>query len=520
MSMYKTILSNLYLRKAVHPVFCFACLLIILCLNGCNKPSSSTTGSLTGTVTLLNDSGEPTNEPVDYSEITVALYELAKLDTTLVRINRESPNIGIKINQDTEFDHRLQNPVAITQTDGIGRFTFSKINTGRYNLIYYKEGWGIRYIYNITVEQGENTLYGRKTTRKDRSDTPNPKQNESLVLYPQTVLPQTVSDEFICKEDHTYYSSNDVLFLDNLYIEAGANILMGAGCKISVVGTLQTSSSGQRWKIASINGYLGTALTTVNSNERFARFSLLQGSESQIQNGVIKNMQDGLVINGSNCRIDNMLFRDCGTAVLLLGNDLTYINNIIQNCDDRAHYMMGSATIQRNIILNNYDAFVLQDDVFDFNNNCLLDNWVGIRPIYGTTHIHHNAFDRNTYAISTMASDPLIEYNNFYGSTRYCIQTQANYVQAYFDYSNPILHFNNFYAQRQIAISLQPDSHPGYYASNTVGVLNDIDATNNYWKTANVSEVLFDTEDSDKVQYSIIYNPKRASPVSGAGIQN
>jgi len=410
-------------------------LLIMLLLSGCGGTSSKT-GSLTGSITLVNDSGDPSHDPVDYSGIKVAVYESAVLDTVIVRINREYPTIGLLANQETEFDHRLQKPVASTQTNGVGKFTFPKLKVGRYNLIYYKEGWGLRYVFNVDVDKGENSV-----------TTGNSKPSDSLILYPQYNLPSTILDAFICKENHTYTAAEDVLFLNNLTIESGANILLDRGRKLSVSGSLYTAATGPKWRITSLSGFIG-------------------------------------------------------------------------NCDDRANYLVGSATIQGNIIAGNHDAFVLQESSVDFSNNYLIDNWIGIRPVYGNTHIHHNTFHRNKYGISPMASDPLIDYNNFYGSTRYCIQIQGNYVQAYFDYSNPVVNYNNFYAQNQIVLSLQPDSHPGYYASNTPGIQNDIDAKNNYWKAANVPDVLLDSEDTDKVRFKIIYLPKRGVPVSGAGIQN
>jgi hypothetical protein len=46
----------------------------------CNK------GTISGTVMLVNDTDNPSLNPVDYAGVTVALYKIAVLDTTLVRI--------------------------------------------------------------------------------------------------------------------------------------------------------------------------------------------------------------------------------------------------------------------------------------------------------------------------------------------------------------------------------------------------------------------------------------------------
>ena len=78
--------------------------LAIIFLFSCTSGTDVSKGSLTGTVSIEGIS--------DYSNISVSLYDLAYLDTTIVRINNQYPHIGVIINQHTEFDHRLQSPVA------------------------------------------------------------------------------------------------------------------------------------------------------------------------------------------------------------------------------------------------------------------------------------------------------------------------------------------------------------------------------------------------------------------------
>ncbi|MFA5670781.1 MAG: hypothetical protein WC967_16225, partial [Balneolaceae bacterium] len=63
-------------------------LLVVCLLVGCTSDPSPT-ASLTGTISILGTD--------DYSDVTVALYTPAYLDTTLVRINQEYPHIGVII---------------------------------------------------------------------------------------------------------------------------------------------------------------------------------------------------------------------------------------------------------------------------------------------------------------------------------------------------------------------------------------------------------------------------------------
>jgi len=71
--------------------------LFVFILVSCS-PTSTDDKKVTfsGTVTL--------EDTTDYSGVTVFLYKPVELDTALVRINQEYPNIGVHISQETEFD--------------------------------------------------------------------------------------------------------------------------------------------------------------------------------------------------------------------------------------------------------------------------------------------------------------------------------------------------------------------------------------------------------------------------------
>ena len=86
--------------------------ILFFLLLSCSSPTETPKGSLSGTVNLEGLS--------DHSNITVAIYDLAVLDPEIVSINQQYPHIGVIINQHTEFDHRLQEPVKYTETDAEG----------------------------------------------------------------------------------------------------------------------------------------------------------------------------------------------------------------------------------------------------------------------------------------------------------------------------------------------------------------------------------------------------------------
>jgi len=137
-------------------------ILILLFLCCSKQPMSPETGTLTGTVYLEGQT--------DHSGISVALYKLAELDTTILRYNREYPNVGFPISQATEFDHRLGKVVAESKINTDGSFKIenipegspreinnSSISRGGYNFVVQKQGYGWKYIYNIPTNSNSMT---------------------------------------------------------------------------------------------------------------------------------------------------------------------------------------------------------------------------------------------------------------------------------------------------------------------------------------------------------------------------
>lgn len=164
-------------------------ILLILTIFSCDTSTEVSKGSLTGTVSLEGQS--------DFSDITVALYDLAYLDTTIVRINNQYPQIGVHINQHTEFDHRLQSPIKSTETLADGSFELTKISTGTYNLVAQKENFGFKYIYNVTINKGENEISQTRNSVSEKGKEKREKNNSLLT---------SLSGRSDAKSDHLSHS--------------------------------------------------------------------------------------------------------------------------------------------------------------------------------------------------------------------------------------------------------------------------------------------------------------------------
>lgn len=75
-------------------------------LFSCSSPTANNKVTFSGTVTLEDTTDYFPTETSGQAGVTVSLYKPVVLDTALVRINQQYPNIGVQISQETEFDNR------------------------------------------------------------------------------------------------------------------------------------------------------------------------------------------------------------------------------------------------------------------------------------------------------------------------------------------------------------------------------------------------------------------------------
>lgn len=105
-------------------------LFLLTCITCSKSPSENETVVFTGTVTLEGKQ--------DHSGVTVSLYKPVELDTALVRINQQYPQIGVQISQETEFDHREHSPSYSTSTNAL---KIEDVTPGTYNVIAEKDSY-------------------------------------------------------------------------------------------------------------------------------------------------------------------------------------------------------------------------------------------------------------------------------------------------------------------------------------------------------------------------------------------
>jgi len=443
------------------PFFLFPFLFsLFTLLLSCTSPTETPTGSLTGTVNLEDLS--------DHSGITVALYDLAYLDTTIVRINAQYPQIGVKINQHTEFDHRLQSPIKSTITEIDGSFELKKIPTGIYNIVAIKDGWGFKYLYEITIAEGDNELTEltpsviSTNVEKSNSKLENSKSNNSsnfkssilnfklnrdsdLTLYPETHLSGNISDNIVVATDHHLVIDDDTVFVPNtssLTIEPGAVIRINPEKDLTIHGTLTAQGEennmfwvtsndgflqeedvkykveGKKYKDESLNPY-SLSLIPDRSEELLLYNSMELSSFASVSDDLVEWGKwdwgsESLKSTISKCVFQNIVFNNSSCGLYVSGVTNTIVaKQLSRNCGSSSLggivvFNSEDVVISNNILLNNYNGIYSKfcNDVI-INNNYLIYNYQGFLGLTFTGDIYHNDFERNIENDIAMASSTI-----------------------------------------------------------------------------------------------------------------
>lgn len=479
-------------------VFALASLLIYGC--DCTQPQ---TGSVSGKVTLSNESGNPENDPVDFAGVTIALYEPAQLDSTIARINGEHPQIGVIISQETEFDHRESAQVAQTISAADGSYSLPEVEPGTYNLVFLKDGWGFSYQYGIQVVAGE-----------DNSD------NDS-VLYATAAIPATVLEPFTFASDRVYFITESTNFIQGVTLMPRATICIAAGAAVRFHGAVTTpaaTSFNEAWKFVAARDIYSVTANKVAPEDYFGSLMFYQNG-LEISNGIISQINAGVSFQSSFSTISNLLIIDCGSGLIFPQGNADINHVVIANSYDDSSAGIdiqsgtsASSEIRNCIIAYMYDGITLNTLCTYTIDNCYLQgNWHALMARYSGGDITHNAFNANAFDFLQYYVDTptYVSFNNFFHSTQLTAKP----------WRVATLNNNNLYGTGGIFISIWDQA---LYNNTTVG--QNIDATNNYWAVANIDAYILDAADNpqhpgEECPYYVIYNPKRSSPVPTAGIQ-
>lgn len=478
----------------------------------CTKPRL---GTLSGTIQLVNDSGNPANDPIDFSGISISLYEPAVLDTAILRANQTYPGIGFAISQETEFDHREYPASYSATTDEDGGFNIKGIEPGKYNIVLEKPGWGWRYLFDCQIGEGTNSL----------GDMGSIKTSKAIALYPERYISGTCQLPEGLISGHTYIVSSEATITNQLIIHGGAVLLLDQGVNLTAIGGLSfIDVESAPFTRISVNG------TVLNEDTLFGKIQV--HGEADITSLMFDHSISGIQFVSGNVAVSQVRFKNSVSGLTFDNCDEVMFSNsvisdigLLNTSGNNLYTTQGGAdfsscqnvVVENSIFIRNHVGVKVREYcVAEVKNGYFVNNTIGIEGSHNPVNINHNMLQANyTYDIRVYGtSSPLITKNECFSSRG--VNIGLDTLPANLN-CTPAINFNNFQSD-VFAIRIMGNN------------MIDVDATNNYFHTTNLErleEIIWDQNDYDPNDWSnqiigntayLIYIPFSNSSIPDAGI--
>ena len=464
----------------------------ILALYRCSKPSSPSTGSVTGTVTVENQA--------NYEGVTVTLCVPAEIDQELSHIQSLHPVVGFSIGQKTMFDHRLANHMATTETADDGSYTFENVPQGSFVVVAEMEHFGYLVRFDVTVKSGGEAVV------------------PPIDLLEEQELAGNLATNTTLEANRHYVVSSDVTVLPGvtLTIEPGAHIQFDGYYSLLVNGRLVATGTEDQMIVF-------TSRKEAPAPGDWRRIEFNSSSEEAEMRW---------------CKVEYATI-----GIYAKGIPLTLSHNLVRNNEESGVLILSTfdipIKIRNHLLINNDIGMWLENvDNGSIEHNIVWDNnGIGIGCQEGAPSLRNNLSRGNEYGL----------YCVYYSNPDCChaLLTENNWAIACGGWSKPTVHLCNFVNNNSGAIFVFIPPH-GAHAQPTVNFCNfdeqtilihvvggpqaanefDIDATNNYWGGLSVDEIdrlILDKHDvtSDLAPYvgEVIYLPMETAEIDSAGLQ-
>lgn len=477
-------------RYAVAMVTVLASTILALC--HCSKPSSPSTGTVTGTVVLENQT--------DNAGVTVKLFAPAGIDPDLVDIQSLHPNIGVPISQKVIFDHRLADLVATASTVSNGSYSFENLPTGSFVLVVEKEGFGYRKKFGVTVKASSKTVIPQINLLEEKELADN--------LMTDTIL-----------EAHRHY-----LVSGDVTIPAGITLTIEPGVHVKFDGYYTLLIDGRMEAMGTeAEMIVFTSQKQVPSKDDWKRIEFSPSGEgSQMRWCKIEYATSGIYGKGAQLTLSHNVVRNNTENGILIFSTFDMLvevnNNLIMNSNKGLWLEdVGNGTIENNIAFENQELGIgCQESSPGLKNNLCMANEHGLYLVYNSSpQCRNNVLLNNDWGMAcggySKAQVRLCDFaDNSLGAIYIFVPPRGSQAQ-------PTIHFSNF--NEQIGL-IRIDGWP--QAPNNL----PIDATNNYWGDLSIEEVdrlIWDKKDVtlEMAPYvaQVDYIPLETAKIDSAGLQ-
>jgi len=344
--------------------------LFVFILVSCS-PTSNNDNKVTfsGTVTL--------EDTTDYSGVTVSLYKPVELDTALVRINQEYPNIGVQISQETEFDHREHTPVYTTQTEADGSWEIKNVEKGEYNAAAVKNGCNWKYSY---------------------------RNDEKIITF--GTLPEAVNLDGTIDNDINI--EQKLVIINNMQINNNVSVVFGNGTNILINKNGQIINNGE---LFFRGANTEPVKITCPPGEQWKIVQNNIAGRLELEHTIVSSGLLGIYNKSNNFSVKNSIFRDNDTALEIF-NTSDSLN--IENCIfKRNNYGIKNNSTKRvrlfqNIFDDNIEGTNVVSAASTMYKKCIFKGsnfGINVNPATGSefdhciTNISNCEFEHNNIAI-------------------------------------------------------------------------------------------------------------------------
>lgn len=454
----------------------------LILISSCSKKGTDPgeeTVTFSGKITLEGQT--------DHSGVTIALYKPVELDTALVRINQQYPNIGVQISQETEFDHREHTPVVTTVSDAGGNWKIENVAQGQYNVVASKDGYGWQYYTGKKANQNV-TIAGAQ-----------------LLVIEE--LSQPIYNNYTFQSNRTYHVTSNTVFNTPVF---GDSIFFILEASVKFVG-----NGSQSLTISDLN-------LTGNSNN--SRIDIQDYSLLILNNSILNRITRGLrIINIQNLEINKLAIYNTDDVFYCNQIENLMIKNSIFHQSLRGIEILGSANcrIEKNIISQIGTGIEFSNSAALIENNYLINGNFGIiAHAENELTIMNNVFDHNsTVSIGILGATTSIIKNHFKGNTTNFITINSEYLQQSYIQPSVVVSKNNLVLNDQ-TIGINLNRNTNIPVDNSFASVS-VEAKENFWNyfsDLTISEKIFDVED---LQYlgKVVYVPYFMTLNDSAGIK-
>lgn len=417
------------------PIIFAISLIAFFLISSCDNPSENNLSTITGLLNLVDDVSGSVYPGVD---ATIALYPEAEIDDRYLNIRAQYSFVGKELTQRDCFDHRNQAPIAVVETDQHGRYVFTDIPYGSYNLVVSKTGWDPKYILGLELANNNESI--------------DPINIREVIVVDHSLDMFKTDRTYIVPQDVTLTSSNVELEGGfRLYIEPGAELVIPSLCTL-------VSTQNKRTIVTTKDGMYEHGLPRALSKYNQLYFS--SRSAQQVigfENLILSHAIIGLRGHAHSLNVENSFITNNVTGVVIAGNPEmgseygSYVSNNVFIGNDAGEGILilgpSSGIVNNNIFLGLSSGAQVKDRYSgNVSDNIFSGNAVGLTTYHLTGNVHNNLFQHNSeydmiYYLNQGESETSSQVfkNEFYSDNGVLFSVSLDYI-----WLNSIMNDNNF----------------------------------------------------------------------------